>query len=81
MISPKACQNIGEMLCDAAFTIFADCEAESDFCVQHVAPDSVVFGGTNRVLFHPERGFHPDPSYCTRRFLKKWEEVKGPWTG
>lgn len=43
----------------------------TDFCVQLVSPDSVVFGGTNRLRWTPAHGFLPDPSYCSAAFLER----------
>ena len=56
-----------------AAQFFAYCP--DDFCVQsaHWLDGHAVFGGTNRLLWNANRGYWPDPSYCTPRFLKQFE--------
>lgn len=48
-----------------------------DFCLQGVGPECVVFGGTNRLVWSPERGFRPDRSYCNPAFLARCDAL-GP---
>ncbi len=48
-----------------------------DFCVQHVSPDCIVFGGTNRLVWSPGRGFQPSRSHCTPAFLARCAAI-GP---
>ena len=67
-------QEIGETVASVALDIFETCGAPSDFCVQHISGESVVFGGTNRVLYHPRHGFSLDESYCTPRFIRLFSE-------
>jgi len=53
---------------EAAATYFEECP--EDFCLQNFnGYDCFVFGGTNRLIWTPLRGFKPDPSYCTKQFL------------
>lgn len=66
-------QRIGETVCEEAYSIFCDCGAEEDFCVQATGSESVVFGGTNRLMWSVRRGFYPDRPYCTPTFLKRWD--------
>ena len=41
-----------------------------DFCIQHVgAGESIVFGGSNRVVWTIRSGFIIDRSYCSSSFL------------
>ena len=51
-------------------------ECPDDFCLQHVGAESLVFGGTNRLIWSPLRSFFPDPTYCTKRFLLHALQVK-----
>lgn len=64
--------NIGETVCECARNLFEKCEATEDFCIQVVGGTFTVFGGVNRVLYRPEKGFTPDLGYCTDRFLVKY---------
>ena len=66
---------IGEIVCMEAETIFTDCGAADDFCIQDIGIGSVVFGGINRIIWRPKSGFFPDRSYCTDRFLKCWDNL------
>lgn len=52
-----------------AAKFFEDCP--EDFCLQNAQGGDLVFGGTNRLLWSINRGFRPDRSYCTERFLKR----------
>ena len=65
--------SIGEMIVDEAQDRFKVCGAEKDFCIQHVSTESVVFGGTNRVVFHVVSGWRAERGYCTERFLREWD--------
>jgi hypothetical protein len=60
-----------------AKNIFARGGAPDDFCVQHTNwPESVVFGGVNRVIWRQDSGFYPDKEACTSTFLRKLEGSK-----
>lgn len=52
----------------------------SDFTLQLVSDDCVIFGGTNRLVWSPFYGFRPDRAYCTERFLSHYEKL-GPVPG
>ena len=69
--------------CDE-FLAYAICEAAAqywdrsdpyDFCLQSFGGDTIVFGGTNRLIWSPRMGFTPDPSYCTDRFLRRCTQL------
>lgn len=47
----------------------------TDFCVQMVTPDCIVFGGVNRLIWSPAHGFKPDRSYCTPAFLETCDSL------
>jgi len=67
----------------AAEAIFSSLGAASDFAVQvegEVWDSPWVFGGVNRVQWTLERGFQPDPEYCSTRFLEAWEGAGYPTT-
>lgn len=68
---------IGQLVIDEAFDVFTQCGAEDDFCVQHIGFPGAVFGGTNRLLWTPSRGFRPDHTYCTPRFLHEYFDRYG----
>ena len=63
---------------DEAREIFRECGDEDDFGLQHAAEFAglagvIVFGGTNnRLLWSPGGGFRPDASYCSSRFLERF---------
>ena len=57
---------------DEAREIFRECGDEDDFGLQHAAGGGIVFGGTNRLLWTPGGGFRPDASYCSSRFLERF---------
>ena len=61
---------------DEAEALFKICHADSDFCIQNITGTNIVFGGTNRVIWSARSGFNPDRSYCTKRFLEKWDMNK-----
>ena len=63
---------IAEMVEMDASLIFDECGAADDFCLQNVGGAVVVFGGVNRVLWTPIRGFTLDSSFCTREFIKRF---------
>jgi hypothetical protein len=69
-------QKIGEACQVIAYSIFSQCGAASDFCIQHASPESVVFGGTNRLILHFRSGWYADRSYCSSRFLERWDAIK-----
>jgi hypothetical protein len=56
-------------LINSASRYFIECP--DDFCVQTIGYQSIVFGGTNRLIWIPEFGFRPDPQYCTESFLRR----------
>lgn len=67
--------NIGTLVADRARDIFYLCHAESDFCIQYAGPMGAIFGGTNRLNWSPRIGFSPDRPYCTKRFLKEYDNL------
>jgi len=69
-------QDVGVLVCEAAQNLFKNCDAEDDFCIQHVGL-TAVFGGTNRIIFEPVQGFYADKAYCTPKFLKAWRSIGG----
>jgi len=69
---------VGLIVVDTAAEIFRQCGASSDFCIQAIYPTGAVFGGTNRLIWHAVRGFRPDRSYCTSRFLAAFDALYPP---
>jgi len=69
-------QQIGELIVDYAERIFSDCGSKDDFCIQTVGI-CAVFGGLNRLLFHPSYGFRPDTSYCSKNFIDTFNSLYG----
>ena len=56
---------------EMAQRIFTICGAEDDFCVQDVGIETIIFGGTNRVILD-HRGWYIDTEHCTEKFAKAW---------
>jgi len=50
-------------------------ECPEDFCLQTVG-STVVFGGTNRLIWSARSGFYCDPSYCSRNFLEHAAKIR-----
>ena len=61
---------LGAGVYEAAEAVFRKCEAESDFCIQN--PDTLVFGGTNRIWLKPW-GWVASRHHCTPRFLSQFK--------
>jgi hypothetical protein len=55
----------------AAYDIFKEAGCLEDFGIQHARLEAgcLIFGGTNRLVFSPERGLRPDRGLCTARFI------------
>jgi hypothetical protein len=51
-----------------------------DFGLQFFDAENIVFGGTNRLIWSPSKGFRPDRGYCTAKFLKHYDSI-GPLPG
>jgi hypothetical protein len=51
-------------------------ECPRDFGLQNSQGDTITFGGTNRLYWHPIRGFTASESHCTPDFLKRFNAVK-----
>lgn len=86
-IALRICESteIGELVLSivkVAFKKFEKAGAADDFVLQSIGPGKIVFGSTNRVSWSAARGFEPDESYCTKRFLHAWKfGVKLPADG
>jgi hypothetical protein len=52
-------------------------EEPEDFCVQHVAATSIIFGGRNRIVWTPSRGFVIDLPYCGPAFIEHFRKIDG----
>lgn len=64
---------------ESAHEIFRSAGCASDFCLQHCGLSSIVFGGTNRLIWSP-LGFQIDSAYCTDKFRQvftSWKEKRG----
>ena len=68
---------MGEILADYVQGIFTACGAADDFCIQHVGCFSIVFGGTNRVVWRPGYGLQIDREYCTPNFTTNFDSLYG----
>ena len=58
----------------AAASYWADSDL-TDFCVQNVSDDCIVFGGVNRLIWRPAMGYFPDRSYCNEAFLRRCDTL------
>lgn len=68
-------KDIGSIVVGEAFELFQSVGSESDFCIQNVGDNVVVFGGTNRLIWRFNKGFFIDKPYCTPRFIKRMEAL------
>lgn len=60
---------------EKAENIFKYCNAHSDFGLQSISYNSIVFGGTNRLIWNID-SFRIDESYCTANFKDKFKELE-----
>ena len=81
---------LGIVVAETARKIFRECGEEHDFCVQSIAGDDdiyyvdhmggdfgvQVFGGCNRLLWHPLQGWALSDSHCSKRFIEAFEALK-----
>ena len=73
----EQCIEIGESVIGGALSVFQDLDIESDFCVQSIGFQTVVFGGTNRIIWSLRYGFSLDVRYCTPSVVAKWGAMNG----
>lgn len=73
--SEEECLEIGDMVVDAALELFSYANVEYDFCVRYTGYN-VVFGGTNRLIFDPVKGFSASSMHCTPDFLDKAQDME-----
>ena len=69
---------IGYTVAEIALDIFTYCNAFEDFCIQYIG-SVAVFGGSNRVIFHPVNGWSLDAKYCNKQFIEKFQKWKEQW--
>ena len=73
----KEWKTIGQQVCNIAESIFIECGAERDFCVQDNSRfGTVVFGSVNRVIWNVATGFSIDEGYCNPEFIERFPEAK-----
>ena len=65
---------IFEMVVDQAGRFFEECP--EDFGIQYISGTSVVFGGTNRLIWKADLGFFPDRQYCSKKFLEHYAKIQ-----
>ena len=73
-------ENVAIEVLAAAEDIFRVCGAPEDFCLQH-AGSTFVFGGTNRVIWDPVRGWRVSQSHCSERFYSRWQMIGNKFAG
>lgn len=75
-LTVEQAETLAGWVVETARSIWREADCEDDFCVQHYGDsDTIVFGGTNRIVWSVRHGFRAEPSYCTERFL----EAFGRW--
>ena len=87
----NAHEPLGIILLETAKQIFRECGAEHDFCVQHITDDYQIkqqvseswgdypvqiFGGCNRLLWHPIQGWYISEEHCGADFIKAFDALK-----
>jgi len=65
---------LGRSVAEIAADIFADCGSPADFCIQHNAGDSIVFGGSNRLTLSA-RGWKASLIHCSPKFLTRCKVI------
>ena len=68
-------ESIAEIVVEVTHELFAQAGYEGDFCIQATGFESVVFGGTNRVIWHPITGYRFDEPFCSERFMEKFNKA------
>lgn len=76
MMKDEEIYEIGQIVVDQAQSIFEYAEAMEDFCVQHISLTLVIFGGVNRLLWSVKYGWVLDKSYCSPKFISRFETYK-----
>lgn len=74
-----ALELLAEIVAQASNFWYADGIDPGDFCLQSNPTSfsgAIVFGGTNRLIWSPRNGFHPDQSYCNPRFLEHAKHLR-----
>ena len=68
-------QDIGRGVAILAIEMFEFAGREDDYCIQ-LASDygNSVFGGYNRLIFHPAGGWSVSIDHCTKDFIEKFKE-------
>jgi hypothetical protein len=78
-LSPKYSEvhtEIVRTIVDQAKLLFEVCESPSDFCIQVMDEDHIIFGGLNRVKWTAKTGFVALRRSCTTRFLENWDNAR-----
>jgi len=60
-----------------AETLFMELGIREDFCIQAIGSESIVFGGTNRIIWHPRNGYRIDYDYCSQKVIDKFYDIIG----
>ncbi len=76
MISSNDLMEIGDMVHTKAEELFKQLGVQDDFCIQYIGGAVVVFGGLNRITWHPWSGFSLDTAYCTPETIRKWNALQ-----
>ena len=52
-------------------------ECPQDFCLQYdnSSAGTLIFGGSNRVIWHIKYGFRLDETYCSKKFTDHFNEI------
>lgn len=67
---------IGQAVIEVAEYCFEKAGCPEDYCIQHSnGCGTVVFGGTNRLIWSAFRGWKIDKPYCSDAFIKAAEEL------
>ena len=74
-ISDETAIEVGDVVLDVAYELFVLAGYDEDFCVQYIGDTTIIFGGSNRVIWHPLSGFRVDAEYCTTKFIGNFEKA------
>lgn len=68
---------LGMSVWEMAESIFDDCKAPADNCIQYNGGNILIFGGSNRIMLD-KTGWNASEMHCSERFFALFEHHK-PW--
>ena len=72
-IDPADQEQLVFSVIDTAATFFEG--FDTDFGIQYRDSDNIIFGGLNRIVWSPLKGFRIDRDYCTPDFIAQFDKI------